>query len=173
MPGIAASVLTVEDNPIIRANLRLVLEDAGFTVVADARDGVEAVELARKHRPDVILLDLGLPRLDGVEATHQILAERSVPIVALTGRAGSLAEEALDAGAVSYVLKPYAEAELVGAIRDALAERDVSDTRAASRHALETMVGLLGYPPEWAAELEQQAWDRGHVWRISGDDTRR
>jgi two-component system, response regulator PdtaR len=169
MPGIAASVLTVEDNPIIRANLRLVLEDAGFTVVADARDGVEAVELARKHQPDVILLDLGLPRLDGVEATSQILAERSVPIVALTGRAGSLAEKALDAGAVSYVLKPYTEAELVDAVRLAFDERDVSDTRAASRRALETLVGLLGYPREWAAELEQQAWDRGHVWRISGD----
>ena len=172
MPGIAASVLTVEDNPIVQADLRLVLEDAGFTVVADARDGVEAVELARKHRPDLVLLDLGLPRLDGVQATHQILAERRVPIVALTGRAGSLAEEALDAGAVSYVLKPYAEAELVGALHNALAERDerdVSDTRAVSRHALESMVGLLGYPPEWAVELEQQAWDRGHVWRISGD----
>jgi len=172
VPGVAASVLTVEDDPIIQADLRLVLEDAGFTVVADARDGVEAVELARKHRPDVILLDLGLPRLDGVQATHQILAERSVPIVALTGRARWLAEEAIDAGAVSYVLKPFAEAELVGAVRNALAERDerdVSETRAASRHALETMVGLLGYPPEWAVELEQQAWDRGHVWRISSD----
>ena len=70
---------------------------------------------------------------------------------------------------MSYVRKPYAEAELVGAVRDALAERNVSDTRAASRQTLETLVGLLGYPPEWAAELEQQAWDRGHVWRISGD----
>jgi two-component system, response regulator PdtaR len=149
VPGVAASVLTVEDDPIIQADLRLVLEDAGFTVVADARDGVEAVELARKHRPDVILLDLALPRLDGVQATQQILAERSVPIVALTGRARWLAEDAIDAGAVSYVLKPFAEAELVSAVRNALGERDesvVSDTRAASRDALATMLGLLGYP---------------------------
>ena len=66
----AASVLTVEDNPITRTELRLVLEDAGFDVVADARDGAEAVELAREHRPDLILLDLGLPVLDGIEAAR-------------------------------------------------------------------------------------------------------
>ena len=64
-----ASVLTVEDDPIVRADLRLILEDAGFDVCADARDGVEAVELARQHRPDLILMDLNLPGLDGVEAT--------------------------------------------------------------------------------------------------------
>ncbi len=81
----AATVLTVDDDPIVRADLRLVLEDAGFDVCEDARDGVEAVELARIHRPDVIVLDLALPRLDGVEATRRILDEREVPIVALTG----------------------------------------------------------------------------------------
>src|SRR5438094_10001190 len=79
-----ASVLTVEDDPIVRADLRLILEDAGFDVCPDARDGVEAVEFAREHRPDLILIDLSLPRLDGVEATRQILSERTVPIVALT-----------------------------------------------------------------------------------------
>src|SRR4051794_33719951 len=64
----AARVMTVEDDPIVRADLRLVLEDAGFGVCADARDGIEAVELARLHAPDLIVLDLGLPKLDGVEA---------------------------------------------------------------------------------------------------------
>ena len=97
----AATVLTVEDNPVVRADLRLVLEDAGFDVCADARDGLEAVELAREHRPDLILLDLGLPELDGVEATRRILAERDVPIVALTGRSRGLAEEAMAVGATS------------------------------------------------------------------------
>src|SRR2546428_4746845 len=79
-----ASVLTVEDDPIVRADLRLILEDAGFDVCPDARDGVEAVELAREHRPDLILIDLSLPELDGVEATRRILDEREVPVVALT-----------------------------------------------------------------------------------------
>ena len=93
-----ANVLTVEDDPIVRADLRLVLEDAGFSVCPGARDGVEAVELAREHEPDVILLDLGLPRVDGIEVTRRILAERSVPIVAFTGRSRDVAERAVEAG---------------------------------------------------------------------------
>jgi CheY-like chemotaxis protein len=116
-----ANVLTVEDDPIVRADLRLVLEDAGFSVCPGARDGVEAVELAREHEPDVILLDLGLPRVDGVEVTRRILAERSVPIVALTGRSGDAAERAVEAGVTSYVLKPCADGEIVQALHDALA----------------------------------------------------
>src|SRR5436190_735492 len=67
----AATVLTVDDDPVVRADLRLVLEDTGFAVCADARDGIEAVELARTKKPDVILLDLALPRLDGVQASRR------------------------------------------------------------------------------------------------------
>src|SRR6202140_3602825 len=119
----AARVLTVEDDPICRADLRLILEDAGFDVVPDARDGVEAVELAREHRPDLILIDLSLPGLDGVEATRQILDEQDVPIVALTGHStGGLVERAIEAGAVGHVLKPFHDAQLVGANTDALAD---------------------------------------------------
>jgi CheY-like chemotaxis protein len=163
----ASSVLTVEDNPIVRADLRLVLEDAGFTVVADARDGIEAIELTRVHRPDVIVLDLGLPHLDGVQTTQRILAERTVPIVALTGRSRSLAEDALEAGATSYVLKPFSGADVVTAVRDALAGRglDVREARAESRRSIAVILELCGYPPEWAVELEQRAWDNGRLWR--------
>src|SRR5262245_41521829 len=95
-----ATVLAVEDDPIVRHDLRLVLEDAGFAVT-DAQDGAEAIELARRHEPDAILLDLALPRLDGVEAARQILAERDVPIVALTGRSRELARQAVEAGVTS------------------------------------------------------------------------
>jgi CheY-like chemotaxis protein len=124
----AARVLTVEDDPIVRADLRLILEDAGFDVCPDARDGIEAVELARTHRPDLILIDLGLPRIDGIEATRRILHEHDVPIVALTGhRSGGFVERAMEAGAVAHVLKPFHEAHLVGTITDALAERDLRD----------------------------------------------
>lgn len=165
MPATAtvSSVLTVEDDPIVRAELRLVLEGAGFEVCADARDGVEAVDLAREHEPDAILLDLGLPRLDGVEATRRILAERDVPIVALTGRSRDLAEEAIAAGAASYVLKPFHEGEVVGALQDAIVAR----ARRQSRGAIADMLGLLGYPEEWSDDLEQQAYARGRVWRRS------
>ena len=166
MQAASASVLTVEDDPIVRADLRLVLEDAGFTVVAGARDGVEAVELARAHRPDVIVLDLGLPRLDGVEATNLILAERSVPIVAMTGRSSSLSEAAIDAGAASYLLKPFGRAQVVSAVHDALFAHRVAEVRTTSRLAVKRMLELLGYPPEWAVELEERAWRQHRIWRI-------
>ena len=119
-----ARVLTVEDDPIVRADLRLILEDAGFDVVPDARDGVEAVELAREHRPDLILIDLNLPGLDGVEATRRILSERTVPIVALTGHRTGIVERALEAGAVAHVLKPFDEGQLVGTLTGVLADRE-------------------------------------------------
>lgn len=159
----ATSVLTVEDDPIVRAELRLVLEDAGFDVPAGACDGIEAVALARLHEPDAILLDLGLPRLDGVETARRILAERDVPIVALTGRSRGHAEEAVAAGAVSYVMKPFAEGEVVRALHDAL----VICERRQSRSAIAGMLELLGYPEDWSDELERQALERGHLWRRS------
>jgi response regulator NasT len=159
----AAKVLTVEDDPLVRADLRLTLEDAGFEVCADARDGVEAIELAREHEPDVILLDLGLPRLDGLEAARRIRDERDVPIVALTGyRQGGLIEQAMAAGATTYVLKPFAEHQVVGALRDAL---DTHAARAESRRALSTLLALLGLPPEWSSRLEESTYRSGRVWR--------
>jgi CheY-like chemotaxis protein len=131
-----ASVLTVEDDPIVRADLRLILEDAGFDVIPDARDGIEAVELAREHRPDLILIDLNLPGLDGVEATRQILSERAVPIVALTGHRTGIVERAIEAGAVAHVLKPFDEGQLVGTITGVLAERAAAEAEAEQRHYL-------------------------------------
>jgi CheY-like chemotaxis protein len=120
----ALSILTVEDDPIVRADLRLILEDNGFDVCPDARNGVEAVELAREHAPDLILIDLNLPRLNGVEATRRILDERSVPVVALTGYVNSgVVERAMEAGAVDHVTKPFSEQRLMEAVRGALAAR--------------------------------------------------
>ena len=136
----AASVLMVEDDPITRADLRLVLEDAGFVVCGDARDGIEAVELARKQRPDLVLMDLGLPRVDGVEAIRQIRGERDTPVVALTGhRDGNLVERAMQAGAAAHILKPFHVADLVGTVTRTLAEhraREVSDAEQERRHHL-------------------------------------
>jgi len=123
-----ARILTVDDNPIVRADLRLMLEDAGFEVVPDARDGVEAVDLARKHKPDLVLIDLSLPRLDGVEATRLILDERDVPVVALTGHStGDFVERAVAAGAVGHVLKPFSRVELIETVSGALADRAERD----------------------------------------------
>ncbi len=177
MPAVPA-VLAVEDDPIIRADLRALLERAGFEVCADARDGLEAVELARELSPDVVLLDLALPRLDGIEATRRILEHRDVPIVALTGYArDGLAERAVEAGATSYVVKPFAEEEIVGALLDAIeigarqrARRDaVLAMRDESRAAITELVHLLGYPDEYAVELERRSFATGKLWRIAGD----
>lgn len=163
-----ATVLTVEDDPIVRADLRLVLEEAGFDVCADARDGAEAVELARLHTPDLILLDLGLPGIDGVEATRQILNERDVPIVALTGRSEALASEALDAGAITCVRKPFAARQLVETLTETLNAHTDLAAREGSRATIAEIVGSLGYPATWADELEERAYRSGHVWRRAG-----
>jgi CheY-like chemotaxis protein len=114
-------ILTVEDDPIILVDLRLILEDAGYEVCAEASDGLEAVALARRHAPDLIVLDLGLPRLDGVEVTRWILEELDVPIVALTGRTPKVAHDVVEAGAVTCLQKPFSALEIVGAVAEALA----------------------------------------------------
>jgi len=163
----AATVLTVDDDPIVRADLRLVLEDAGFTVCEDARNGIEAVERARTHRPDVILLDLAVPRLGGVEATRRILEERPVPIVVLAGDGvaeGGVADQALEAGAVSVVRKPFSHLAVVGAVREALGGQ-VEAARAASREAIAEIVGSMGYDESCAGELEARAFASGSLWR--------
>lgn len=162
-----ARVMTAEDDPIVRADLRLVLEEAGFGVCAGARDGVEAVELARLHAPDVIVLDLDLPRLGGVEATRQILSERDVPIIALTGRSTELALEAVEAGAVTYLRKPFVEQELVDTVTTAL-DTHRRAARAESRSAIASILELVGYPESWADDLERRAYDAGKLWRKTG-----
>jgi CheY-like chemotaxis protein len=183
-----ATVLTVEDDPIVRTDLRLVLEDAGFDVCANARDGVEAIELAREHQPDVILLDLGLPLLGGVAATRWILAERNVPIVALTGRSREHAAAAIEAGVSSCVLKPFVQEEVVGALLAAIATHASSTTpasnvdagpedsnfdagpedrplRTESAHTLRQRAIAFGSQGPEGAELERQARQASRAWR--------
>lgn len=142
--GTAARVLTVEDNPIVSADLRLILEDHGFDVCADARNGAEAVELAREHRPDLILIDLHLPVLDGIEATRRILNERKVPIVALTGYVrGSSIQRAVEAGAVDHVTKPFSEAGLVDTLRGALAGQALDAEREAEHDYIRVRIEAM------------------------------
>lgn len=143
-PGTRASVLTVEDDPIVRADLRLILEDHGFDVCADAHDGFEAVESARKHRPDLILIDLNLPGLDGVEATRRILDEREVPIVALTGHvAGDWIERAIAAGAVDHVTKPFSETALIDTLRGVLTTARLDAEREAEHHYIRVVIEAM------------------------------
>jgi len=150
MQAAALSVLTVEDDPTVRADLRLVLEEAGFDVVADAGDDVEAVELAREHRPDVVVL-----RNRG-ETSDRILEERQIPIV--------------------EVARPFSSSQVVEAVTGALTahrEREIRETRATSLQSIESLVENLSFATPTPTELEEASWERGHVWRrISSADDR-
>jgi len=115
-------VLIAEDDAIVRLDLRALLESSGLEVSGEARDGLEAVELARALVPDVILMDVRMPRLDGIEAAIRILAEQSLPIVMLTGYAeDALVARAVEAGVFGFLAKPFHEEGLVSALRTATA----------------------------------------------------
>ena len=116
-------VLVAEDGTIVRLDLaRTLVERAGFETVVEARDGEEAVALAREHRPDLAILDVNMPRLDGIEAARRMLAERPLPIVMLTAYADDASvARAVEAGVSAYVVKPFREQDLLPAIRTAQA----------------------------------------------------
>ena len=161
-------ILIAEDETLIRLDLRKLLEGAGFEVCAEARDGVEAVELAREVEPDVAVLDVKMPRLDGIEAARRILEERPIPIVMLTAYGqDELVSRAVEAGVFGYLVKPFRESDLLPAIRTARARheelsalREEAESLAealAARKAIERAKGLL-----MAKEglTEQEAFER-------------
>jgi two-component system, response regulator PdtaR len=118
-------VLIAEDETIIRLDLKGLLERAGFDVCAEAKDGVEAVEMARSEEPDVAVLDVKMPRLDGIEAARRILDERPIPIVMLTAYGqDELVSRAVEAGVFGYLVKPFREQDLLPAIRTARARHE-------------------------------------------------
>ena len=114
-------VLIVEDQTLIRLDLHRLLEAAGYDVCGMALDGIEGVEHALELLPDLVVLDVKMPELDGVEAARQILAVRHVPIVMLTAYGyGELISRCLDIGVVGFVVKPFREDDLLDALRTAL-----------------------------------------------------
>jgi response regulator NasT len=119
-------VLVAEDGTIVRLDLaRMLVERAGFERVVEACDGEEAVALAREHEPDLAVLDVNMPKLDGIEAARRILAERPVPVVMLTAYADeSSVARAVEAGVFAYVVKPFREQDLLPAIRAARARHE-------------------------------------------------
>jgi two-component system, response regulator PdtaR len=151
---VAGRILIAEDETIIRLDLRDLLERAGFEVCAEARDGVEAVDLARETRPDLAVLDVKMPRLDGIEAAKRILEERAIPIVMLTAfDQQELVGRAVEAGVFGYLVKPFRESDLLPAIETARARhdelaalREEAESLAealAARKAIERAKGLL------------------------------
>src|SRR5689334_8529833 len=147
-------VLIAEDETIIRMDLAQMLERAGFDVCAQARDGVEAVDLAASEQPDLAVLDVKMPRLDGIEAARRIMDERPIPIVMLTAYGQEeLVSRAVEAGVFGYLVKPFRETDLLPAIQTAQARhaelaavREEADSLAealAARKAIERAKGLL------------------------------
>jgi AmiR/NasT family two-component response regulator len=147
-------ILVAEDETIIRLDLRGLLERAGYDVVAEARDGEEAVELARLHEPDLALMDVKMPRLDGIEAARRMLEERPIPIVMLTAfDQRELVERAAEAGVFGYLVKPFREQDVVPAIELAKAryeelvavraDADSLSQALADRKLIERAKGLL------------------------------
>ena len=118
------------------------LERAGFEVVAEARDGREAVALAAEHRPDLAVMDVKMPELDGIEAARQMLEQRQIPIVMLTAFSeAALVGRAVDAGVFGYLVKPFRESDLLPAIEAARARhaelQALRDEAGSLRDALE------------------------------------
>ena len=147
-------ILIAEDETIIRLDLRDLLVRSGFEVVAEAKDGEEAVALARSEAPDLAILDVKMPRLDGIEAARRIMDERSIPIVMLTAYGQEeLVSRAVEVGVFGYLVKPFRESDLLPAIHTARARheelaalREEADSLAealAARKAIERAKGLL------------------------------
>jgi response regulator NasT len=147
-------ILIAEDETIIRLDLRELLEKAGFEVCAEAKDGIEAIELAASTEPELAILDVKMPRLDGIDAARRILEDRPIPIVMLTAYGqDELVSRAVEAGVFGYLVKPFREADLLPAIKTARArhnelaalreEAESLSEALAARKSIERAKGLL------------------------------
>ena len=143
----ARRVLVAEDEALIRLDLVEMLAEEGYEVVGQAGDGQRAVELARELHPDVAVLDVKMPVLDGIAAAEQIVSERLAPVVLLTAFSQrDLVARAGEAGVMAYLVKPFAKKDLLPAVEMAVSrfaevvalEREVSDL--AGRLAARTLV---------------------------------
>lgn len=168
-------VLIAEDEALIRMDLREMLEEEGHEVVAEARDGAEAVTLARASRPDIVFMDVKMPNVNGIEAAAAIAAESLAPVVMVTAFSqASLVEEAARAGAMGYVVKPFSRNDIVPAMQVAVSRyaemnlltQQVGDLeeRLATRKALDRAKGLLMAnglsEPEAFHRLQKLAMDK-------------
>jgi len=114
-------VVIAEDEALIRMDLAEMLQEEGYDVVAEAGDGEAAVKLAQEHRPDLVILDVKMPVLDGISAAERIAEERVAPVLILTAFSQrELVERAREAGAMAYLVKPFSKSDLVPAIEMAV-----------------------------------------------------
>lgn len=136
-------VIIADDESIIRMDLREMLTSMGYLIVGEAGDGLSAVNLARELRPDLVIMDIKMPDLDGIAAAKVLTEERLAPVLLLTAFSQQeLVEGAKEAGVVGYIVKPFRESELTPAIEIALARfrefRTLEKEAANLRDMLET-----------------------------------
>lgn len=147
-------VLVAEDEALIRLDLVELLNDEGYEVVGQASDGAAAIELARELKPDLVIMDVKMPKTDGITAAETISDERIAPVVMLTAFSQrDLVERARDVGALAYVVKPFDSSDVVPAIEIAMArfaelraiEAEVADLedKLASRKAVDQAKAML------------------------------
>lgn len=169
-------VLIAEDEALIRLDLKETLAELGYDVVGEAADGERAVALAEQLRPDLVILDVKMPLLDGISAAQRIAAQRIAPIVMLTAFSQrDLVERARDAGAMAYLVKPFSSGDLLPAIEMALSrysemaalEAEVADLseRLEARKAIERAKGIVQErlsitEPEAFRWIQRAAMDR-------------
>ena len=145
-------VLIVDDESLIRMDLRDIIESCGHEVVAEGTNGVEALALCKKHKPDIILMDVKMPELDGIEAARQIGFHHEAPVVLLTSYSQQdLIDKARESGVYGYLIKPVREEQLVPSLEMALG-RYKSDAQLR----------------ENMAELEQSLEDRKIIQKGTG-----
>src|SRR5437762_3209189 len=148
------NLVVADDASIIRLDLKETLERMGHRVVGEAGDGQRALELARQLRPDLVILDIKMPVMDGIDAARVLTQERIAPVMLLTAYSQQdLVRRAVDAGVFSYVVKPFTEADLLPAIELAIARfhefdairQEAADLREAleTRKAVDRAKGLL------------------------------
>ena len=149
-----ARVVIADDESIIRLDLKEMLTNLGYVVAGEASDGVSAINLARELRPDLVIMDIKMPQLDGIAAAKVLTEERIAPVLLLTAFSQQeLVHGAREAGVVGYIVKPFRESELVPAIEIALSrfkefralEKEVTDLRTLleTRKLVERAKGVL------------------------------
>ena len=137
-PDTGLRILLAEDEALIRMDLAEMLTEAGHEIVGQAADGEQAIALAQEVKPDLVVMDIKMPGMDGISAAEQIGRDGLAPVVMLTAFSDkNLVERARDAGVMSYVVKPFSAADVLPAI-------DIGRARWAERKALESEVADLG-----------------------------
>lgn len=160
-------IIIADDESIVRADLKEMLTNLGYLVVGDVGDGQSAVNLARELKPDVVLMDIKMPNMDGIEASRILTEEQIAPVVLLTAYGQKeLVDQAKEAGVVGYLVKPFRESDLLPAIEVALSrfnefktvQQEVEDLQNAleTRKLVERAKGIL---------MDSQGMDESEAFR--------